>query len=66
VRAQRHHFPNGLVARHKRILRCPPLVIQDGKIGMADAAVLNFDLYLFVAERSQIVRDWPLARKFGS
>src|SRR5215469_1383149 len=56
VAAQSRHSPDRLMARHQRVTRKAPFVRYHRDIGMADAAVKNFDLHLFVAQRTGIVR----------
>lgn len=52
------HPANHFVAGHKRIGGHAPLVVEHGKIAMADAAALNGDLHLFAAKRTGGMAEW--------
>jgi len=45
---------NDLVAENRRILRNAPLIVEDGEIGVTQAAVFNSDFNVFRAERPEI------------
>ena len=38
------------MAGDERVMRVAPIVVDDGKVGVADAAIVDRDFHLFVAE----------------
>jgi len=45
--------PDSFVARHKRILGKPKVVVEHCEVRMTDPTVLNFDVYLVRSKRAQ-------------
>jgi hypothetical protein len=56
------------VAENRGVLRNAPLVVQDGKIGVTQAAMLDGDFNLLGAERSEIngFKHHRLFRRLGN
>src|SRR6185369_12612553 len=53
-RADGDDAPDDFMAEHCRVLGITPVVVEDGQVGVAQAAVLDLDLDLFGAERTEI------------
>jgi hypothetical protein len=47
---RRHDAAGNFMAGDERVLRVAPIVVDDGKVGVADAAIVDRDFHLFVAE----------------
>lgn len=55
-RADRRHLADDLVAEHDRKLRIAPVIVENRIVGVAKAAVLDCDFYVFGSEIPQFDR----------
>src|SRR5258705_7174294 len=54
VRAKGRDATDDLVAQHRGELRNAPLVVEDGEVGVTQAAMLDGDFDLLVAQRARV------------
>ena len=47
---RRHDAAGNFMAGDERVMHVAPIVVDDGEVGVADAAIVDRDFYLFVAE----------------
>jgi hypothetical protein len=57
IRACRDHCSNDFMPWHNRIPRNSPVIVENRKIGMAEAAVFNCNFHLLIAERAGFVNE---------
>src|SRR5690348_8046425 len=57
VRACCHHCSNDFMPWHNGIPCNSPVIVENRKIGMAEAAVFNCNFHLLVTERARFVNE---------
>src|SRR5271165_7406749 len=53
-RSDRDHSADDFVPQHRRVLRKAPVIVQDRKIGMTQAAILDLHLHVFGPKRPEV------------